>query len=161
MYKVYLSFGSNIGSKKENILKAYYLIECNEIGKLLKKSSFYITPPFGFESNDDFYNTVVLIETILSPLELLRKLKEIEVLMGRVNKKSTIYESRIIDIDIIDFNGEVFHSDLLQIPHKEIEKRDFVLFPLKEIEPRWKHPISKIKIETLVNSMVSPLIDKS
>ncbi len=161
MYKVYLSFGSNIGSKKENIIKAYHLIECNEIGKFLKKSSFYITPPFGFVSNNNFYNTVVLIETILTPLELLKKLKEIEVFMGRVYKNSTIYESRIIDIDIIDFNGEVFKNDLLQIPHKEIEKRNFVLFPLNEIEPRWKHPKSKIKIETLVKSMVVPLIDEN
>jgi len=161
MYKVYLSLGSNIGSKKENILKAYQIMEELMVGKLLKKSKFYITPPFGFVSNDDFYNTVVLIETTFGPIELLKKIKEIEVSMGRVYKNSSIYESRIIDIDIIDFNGEIFQSDLLQIPHKEIEKRNFVLFPLKEISPMWKHPKSKINIEILVKSMVLPIIEES
>jgi 2-amino-4-hydroxy-6-hydroxymethyldihydropteridine diphosphokinase len=150
MNLVYLSLGTNMGDRKLNIELAYAMIT-QSTGTIRQKSSLYETPPWGFESTSNFINTVVLLETYLDLEELFKRLKQIEKEIGRTKTaNSTTYEDRIIDIDILDFNGKISHSDELTVPHPRIEMRNFVLIPLAEIAPNWIHPLLKRPVNKLI-----------
>lgn len=139
-----------MGDRKLNIELAYAMIT-QSTGTIRQKSSLYETPPWGFESTSNFINTVVLLETYLDLEELFKKLKQIEKEIGRTKTaNSTTYEDRIIDIDILDFNGKISHSDELTVPHPRIEMRNFVLIPLAEIAPNWIHPLLKRPVNKLI-----------
>ena len=91
----------------------------------------------------------------MKPLNLLKELKKIEVLIGR--KSSLKNYPRVCDIDIIDYNSEIVdfvYKDIkLNIPHKKLEFRNFVLFPLREIFPEWKHPKTNENINSLIGKL--------
>lgn len=131
---IYLSLGSNLGDKEGNILRAYALIE-ERIGHIVRKSSLHRTEPWGFESSNDFLNSVIAIETSLTPRELLTETQRIEREIGRTAKTSADggYQDRLIDIDILMYNDIIIDEPDLQIPHPLMNQRDFVLNPLKEI----------------------------
>jgi len=131
MIEVVLALGSNIGDKVQNIEAAYTLI-ANEIGIITKKSSFLKNPSVGFESQNEFVNTCIKVETKLSCNNVLKSLQSIEKRMGRV-KTTHIYEDRIIDIDIIFFGDLIINQPNLKIPHPRYHERSFVLQPLKEL----------------------------
>lgn len=142
MKKVYISLGSNLGNRMETIEKAYDRINLT-CGRIVKQSSFYKTPPWGFASNQEFINTVIELETDLDVVQLLHNLKEIERIMGRnPRKKAAIYEDRLIDLDIIDFDQIIFNNEYLKVPHDKMHLRNFVVIPLAEIAPEWIHPIT-------------------
>lgn len=149
---VYIGVGTNIGDKYNNIWKAYVQIQ-NDIGNICSKSSIYITPPWGFEAKEDFYNSVIIVKSKFEPLEVLDRLKKIEVSMGRLPKSGENYESRIIDLDILDFNNEVFEHPNLHIPHQFIQERNFVAFPLKEINLNWVNPINGTSIKDICQKL--------
>ncbi len=130
MNSAYLSLGSNIGNSKENILKAYEIIESNNI-KIIKKSSFYETDPYGYEDQDVFVNSVIKIETELNPYELLEICHVVEKELKR--KRIIHWGPRTIDVDVLLFNDIIMNEEFLIIPHKEMTKRAFVLVPLLEI----------------------------
>lgn len=153
-HQVILSFGSNLGDSLLTIEKAYNELEANGI-KILEKSSFYTSPPWGFQAENDFINSIALAETNLSLVDLLALNQLIEKGLGRNEKPTDGYESRSIDIDIIDFGGQIFLNESIQIPHAACHLRAFVLLPLQEICPGWKHPKLKMSIaEMLVNYSV-------
>ena len=131
---IYLSLGSNLGDKEGNILRAYTLIE-QRIGQIARKSSLHRTAPWGFESSNDFLNSVIAIETSLTPRELLTETQRIEKEIGRTAKTSAdgTYQDRLIDIDILIYNDLIIDEPDLQIPHPLMNQRDFVLNPLKEV----------------------------
>lgn len=131
---IYLSLGSNLGDKEGNILRAYALIE-ERIGHIVRKSSMHRTEPWGFESSNDFLNSVIAIETSLTPRQLLTETQRIEREIGRAAKTSADggYQDRLIDIDILMYNDIIIDEPDLQIPHPLMNQRDFVLNPLKEI----------------------------
>ena len=131
---IYLSLGSNLGDKEGNILRAYTLIE-QRIGHIARKSSLHRTAPWGFESSNDFLNSVIAIETSLTPRELLTETQRIEKEIGRTAKTSAdgTYQDRLIDIDILIYNDLIIGEPDLQIPHPLMNQRDFVLNPLKEV----------------------------
>ena len=133
MNKVFLSLGTNVGSRRRNLAKANLLIDSllNTVIKL--KSSVYETAPMYNERQGCFLNQVVLIETKLNPIELLEETKYIEILMGRKTKGDNM--PRIIDIDILDFEGCFLDSPDLILPHPAILDRKFVLQPWIEISP--------------------------
>lgn len=131
--KVFLGLGSNLGDKKENIDHAIHQIT-RKTGNVLRQSSYYFSQPYGFQSDNDFVNVVVLIETELEPLELLRQLQKIENGMGRTYKSAGgVYADRIIDIDILLYEDMVLDLPELKIPHPQMKERDFVMKPLNEI----------------------------
>ncbi|HVO75463.1 MAG TPA: 2-amino-4-hydroxy-6-hydroxymethyldihydropteridine diphosphokinase [Ignavibacteriaceae bacterium] len=144
MHSVYLGIGSNLGDKFENFRKAAALINDDGKCRITKASSIYETKPFGFESNSNFLNAVIKIETEYSVLELFRFLKSIEWKMGR--KKSEKWDSRQIDLDILFYNDLIYSDENITVPHKGITSRDFVIIPLKELEPDLIHPELKEKI---------------
>jgi 2-amino-4-hydroxy-6-hydroxymethyldihydropteridine diphosphokinase len=131
MNTIYLGIGTNLGDKKKNIQEAIELI--SSYSEIKKISSIYETPPFGFESNDSFFNIVTELKTNLDPYELLKRNQETEKRLGREYFNDGKYHSRIIDLDILLFNQEVINTPDLTVPHPHIISRNFVLIPLLEI----------------------------
>ena len=136
MYQVYLSLGTNLGDKEQNLLSAIKEIE-RRIGPVRAQSAFLSTEPWGFESKNTFLNAAVCVETELSPHALLRVTQQIERDMGRTQKSvDGKYHDRIIDIDILLYDDLHINTPKLTIPHPHMYKRDFVLIPLREILPQ-------------------------
>ena len=140
-HKAYLSIGSNIGDKKENLLKAIENIGKIEDTEVTKVSTILETEPFGVVDQDDFLNACLEIKTLLTPQELLKELLGIEEKMGRVRIKK--WGPRIIDIDILLYDKEVIEDDNLAVPHPWMCERSFVLDPLCEIAPNVIHPLKE------------------
>jgi len=144
--KYFLGLGSNLGKKGRNLRQALALLEKAGVC-LLRSSSIYRTQPVGIPDQPWFYNHVVEVETMLSPLELLKLIKRIEQRMGR--KASVQNAPRRIDIDILLAGNTVVRTKELVIPHPRLDKRNFVLVPLSEIAPDVVHPLLKTNIENL------------
>lgn len=142
MHQLFLGTGGNQGNKQANFDKVYTHIQ-NELGTILKCSQVYETAPWGFESDDLFWNQVLLVETLLSPLETLERIATIEAFFGR-KRTGERYTSREMDIDILYFDDEIINAENLTIPHQQIAKRLFVLIPLAEIAPEFVHPNLKL-----------------
>lgn len=143
MKDVYIGLGSNKGDKQNNIAAAVSFI-AERVGEVIQTSSIYRTPPWGFDSDQDFYNAIIHVQTVLKPLELLSCLKMIETDMGRQQRKDGAgYQDRIIDLDIIDYHGEAISMDQITIPHERMHERDFVLYPLQDLEKNWIHPVTQ------------------
>jgi 2-amino-4-hydroxy-6-hydroxymethyldihydropteridine diphosphokinase len=148
---VYLGIGSNLGNRIINIEKAKFLLFTNKI-KFISVSSYYETPSWPNPKNPEFINIVLKAQCLHDPIELLRICKFIEVKLGR--KQSSKNSPRECDIDIIDYNGLVLNNKLI-LPHKMMHKRNFVLFPLFEIEKKWVHPIKKVELKKLFFSLTN------
>ena len=149
MIKVFLSLGTNLGNKQDNLLKANNEIR-EEIGLVSKLSRIYETTAWGFESKDNFLNQVIVVETDMNPFQLINSCLAIEKKMGRERKNSKNYESRIIDIDILFYGEEIDNGEGLQIPHSMLHQRRFILEPLNEIAPDLIHPILGKSISKLL-----------
>ena len=153
---VYLALGSNLGKKKTNLNKCIDLIKKEGIF-IKKKSKFYSTKSWPNENFPNFINAIILVETKFSLTELFLKIKKIEKKLGRTRSKRN--HPRVCDIDIIDYNGEIIHRKLgkhkLNIPHKRMHNRNFVLFPLYEIDKDWVHPKLNKNIVILMSNLAS------
>ena len=147
---IILSIGTNIGDRQANIANA--ITALGQIGKVVTVSPIYTSEPWGFESENGFYNIALILETSLSPLDLLYATQQIERDLGRIAKTTTSYTDRIIDIDIIDYNNQTIDTQALTLPHKWMHKRNFVLYPLADIAPDWQHPILKLTATELKNA---------
>lgn len=142
MHKVFLGVGGNIGNKQKNFKDVYFLIG-ERLGEISKASSLYETPPWGFQSTENFWNQVIEINTLLSPGELLHEIHKIESEFGRKRDKKQ-YVSREMDIDILYYDNIFMETESLIIPHPRIHQRKFVLAPLVEIAPGFKHPLFRL-----------------
>jgi 2-amino-4-hydroxy-6-hydroxymethyldihydropteridine diphosphokinase len=145
---VFLGIGSNLGDRKNNLDNAVGKID-EYIGKVVASSSIYETEPWGFEVEEEFLNMVVKVETRLEPSGMLGRILMIEALLGRIRSEKQ-YSSRVIDIDILLYEGLVLEELTLKIPHPLMHKRRFVLVPLCEIEPEIVHPVMKKTVKTLL-----------
>lgn len=142
MRRVYLGLGSNLGDRSGNLKKT-----C-DVFRVVKKSRVYETEPFGVKDQPKFLNMAIEIETDLSPRDLLKKCKEVELKIGR--KKREKWGPREIDIDILFYGDELIDEDDLRIPHHGICDRKFVLEPLNEIAGEFAHPVSGKRIKELL-----------
>jgi 2-amino-4-hydroxy-6-hydroxymethyldihydropteridine diphosphokinase len=133
-HQVYLSLGSNLGQREENLRKAIRLIH-ERVGEVVRQSSFIETEPWGFESDHPFLNAVALFRTELSPREVLATTQAIERDLGRQHKSVNGYADRTIDIDILLYGNEHIDEPDLKIPHPLMADRPFVMKPLGEIAP--------------------------
>jgi 2-amino-4-hydroxy-6-hydroxymethyldihydropteridine diphosphokinase len=131
--RTYLGLGSNLGNKKNNIDSAINRIEL-KVGDVIRRSSYYTSAPWGFDSEHDFVNVVICVDTELLPLDLLSQIKEIEREMGRKEKSvDGCYADRVIDVDILLYEDMVIDLPELKVPHPQMKERDFVMKPLNEI----------------------------
>ena len=155
---VFLGIGSNLnsifGDRIKNIDLAINYIEKYKI-KILKKSSFYETPSYPNKKNPKFINVVISVSTNLSPSNLMNKFLKIEEKIER--KRLNKNDPRTCDIDIIDYKKIVktikFDNFYLKLPHERLNYRNFVLYPLSEIEPNWLHPETGENIDLLIKKL--------
>ena len=151
---IHINIGSNLksnfGSKFKNISLAVNLLIDSKI-EFLKISNFYITPSYPNKNFPKFANIGALVNCEFDCTNLFKKIKLIEKKLGRI--KSRKNDPRICDIDIVDFNGFVKQTKLLKLPHPRCHLRNFVLYPIKEIDPKWTHPILKKNIDFLINDL--------
>lgn len=135
MKRLFLSLGSNLGDKRDNLLRAIEKLS-SALGTPAAVSSIIETEPWGFTSANSFLNCVAAFDTALSPTEILYITQETEREMGRTAKSvNGEYKDRIIDIDILLYGDETINTENLTIPHPMMHKRRFVLEPLIEIAP--------------------------
>ncbi len=154
MATVYLSLGTNIGNKEKQMNEAIERIE-TQIGDVVSRSTFYVTEPWGFESENSFLNAAVKIETELSADEVLKETQNIEREMGRMEKSEKgKYKDRIIDIDILMYGTSIIDSPNLTIPHKFMKERRFVLEPLAEIASEVVIPGTDISVSKALNLLI-------
>ena len=148
MHQVYLGLGSNLGNKEENLRKAISMIN-EQIGTVVCQSAFFYSEPWGYESDNQFVNAVILVETPLSPYDVLTANQRIEHLLGKTQVHATerpsdlspqpsalrlpIYHDRPIDIDILLYDDLHIDEPQLKVPHPLMHERDFVMIPLNEI----------------------------
>ena len=153
-----LGLGSNLsssfGDRFENLNLAISYLETYQI-KIINRSSFYETPSYPDIKNPKFINLVVDVSTYLSPEDLASVLIFVEKKLER--KRIEKNEPRTCDIDIIDYNGKVmeftYKNLIFKVPHEKLVYRNFVLFPLQEVAPKWAHPKTKDSIDVLINKL--------
>ncbi len=146
---LYIGIGSNLGNRINNIEKAKFFLKQSGI-KILKSSSYYESLSWPDKSKPKFINIIVQSKTNLLPKEILQIAKSIEYKLGR--KKTNKNAPRTCDIDIISYGNKIISGDL-EIPHKRMSKRNFVLIPLFEIAPYYVHPKSNKSIKKLIFSL--------
>lgn len=144
---VYLHTGTNLGNRLDNLMKVNQLIE-NHIGTITQLSSIYETAAWGVEDQPDFLNQALLVKTNLTPLEILEQIYQIEQTEFK-RVRAERWAERVIDIDILFYEQEIWDTPKLTLPHPQIPFRNFVLIPLMEIAPYFEHPILKDSIENL------------
>lgn len=149
--KIFLSLGSNIGDREENINLALSFLESSGFVHIKKISSFYETSPVG-PKQDNFYNIAVKAYTELGAEDLLLLIKQCEKILGR--RKTQKWGPRIIDIDILLYGNRKITLKNLQIPHKELKNRLFALMPLNEIDPFLRHPVLNRKINKILQNIL-------
>ena len=132
-HTVYLGLGTNLGDREANMLEACRRIE-KLIGPIVRQSAFFVTQPWGFQSQHQFLNAAICCHTTLSPRQVLQLTQQIEREMGRTRKSADhVYHDRIIDIDILLYDRLTVDEPDLHIPHPLMHQRDFVMKPLQEI----------------------------
>ena len=148
----YLAIGSNLGDRFANIQSAKELLLLNNI-YIKDTSSYYETPSWPNRSFPKFFNIVIKIKTDKSLMNLFKIVKNIEKKIGR--RKALKNHPRICDIDIIDFNGinlkTEFNGQKIETPHPKMHNRNFVIFPLYELNKNWVHPKTKVNINHIIN----------
>lgn len=149
-----LALGSNMGDPRNTFKAAFNLISDN-IGPILEYSKIYRTKPLNppelsNSSQPDFINAACLCESYLSEEETLKNILLIETTLGRDRSKEIRWGPRTIDIDLLDYNNNIYSSSNLKIPHPEIQNRDFVLLPLKDVAPNYIHPKLNLSIDQII-----------
>lgn len=162
---VVLALGANLcsawGPPPASFARAIATLCCSGV-TTISASRLYITKAVGPGLQDAYYNAVLVVSTQLPPSALLRLLKRVERAAGR--RRGRIWGPRPLDIDIIDYKGHLrgrrSHRRLpgqLELPHPELHKRAFVLVPLADVLPRWRHPRFGLSVETLVKRLPPPV----
>ncbi|WP_462281578.1 2-amino-4-hydroxy-6-hydroxymethyldihydropteridine diphosphokinase [Salinivirga cyanobacteriivorans] len=158
--KVVLLLGSNMEIRTEHLSFAINELKNSGI-KITNISKLYESEAWGFEA-ENFINQVIIINTSLTPIQLLNLTQKIEKKAGRLPKTKASYESRPLDIDILFMNEQIIDNDRLKVPHPKIHERLFTLEPLNELIPEYKHPvlqktIRELKKKCTDNGFVIPL----
>tara|TARA_Y200000002_G_C22622647_1_gene638875 strand:- start:502 stop:1011 length:510 start_codon:yes stop_codon:yes gene_type:complete len=151
---IHLNIGSNLnskhGTKFENISIAINLLNSSKL-KIKKISNFYETPSYPNKELPKFANIGLTAEYDLDYNILIKEILIIEKKIGRIKSKKN--DPRVCDIDIIDFKGQIKSTSSINLPHPRSHIRNFVLYPIKEIDPNWIHPILKKNVDFLINEL--------
>ncbi len=151
---IHLNIGSNLNSKFgnrfDNISIAIDLLLSAKL-KIKKISNFYETPSYPNKRFPNYLNVGVLCLFNGNPEILFKIIKSIEKKIGRLKTKKN--DPRVCDIDIIDYNSEIVKKDFINIPHSRSHMRNFVLYPIKEIDPNWIHPVLRQNVNNLIKKL--------
>jgi 2-amino-4-hydroxy-6-hydroxymethyldihydropteridine diphosphokinase len=144
--EVFLSLGANLGDPVQQLRAAVRRLQATlDIDAV---SSLYRTAPLGLPDQPDFYNLVLRGRTRNPAEEVLRAALSVEAELGR--RRGAPNEPRTIDIDVLDYDSRVMEVPGLTLPHPRLHERNFVLVPLGEIAPQWRHPVSRRSVEELI-----------
>lgn len=150
-HQVYLSIGSNMGDKEKYISDAIMALTENPQIKEVVVSELLVTKPYGGVEQDDFINGAISLKTLMTPGELLDALHRIEAAAGR--ERILRWGPRSLDLDIVFYDKLVYEDKDLIIPHIDMENRYFVLKPLSELAPNYRHPILGRTIVQLLQTL--------
>lgn len=154
----YLSLGSNIGDRRGSLAEVVRLLSRDDL-TILRVSSMYETEPQEFADQPWFLNTVIEVDTSLSPRDLLSRCLEAEISLGR--RRTTPKGPRTIDIDIVLYDDLVIDSPGLSIPHPRMAERRFVLEPLSELAPTLRHPVLGKAIQELLTATLDQKVARA
>lgn len=152
MQKVALLLGSNQGDRKELLSKARQEIN-NRIGHIEAQSSLHTTTAWGYQSENKYLNQALIVCSAQDPHQILDSIQQIEQHLGRKRSTTERYTDRTIDIDIIFYGDQIINTERLKIPHPLMAERDFVLKPLNELIPEFRHPILEISVNEISESI--------
>ena len=147
-HKVYLALGSNLGDKEGYLDLAIECINADDNFRNARESSRIETAPYGGVADEMFVNSVVEVETLYSPYELLDVIHVIEEKGERVRRER--WGNRTLDVDILFYDDIIIGDERLAIPHPDLTNRDFVLLPMRELNENHVHPLYKKRIKDLV-----------
>jgi 2-amino-4-hydroxy-6-hydroxymethyldihydropteridine diphosphokinase len=143
-----IALGSNRGDRSANLHQA--LLHLQALGDVKAVSTFHDTAPVGYTDHPRFLNAAALLETALTPLDLLRALLDIERQMGRDRAAVPAKGPRLIDLDLLFAADHILNTPDLTLPHPAIAARTFVLAPLAEIAPHWPHPVTGLTVAEML-----------
>ncbi len=149
-YRAFLGLGSNLGDRAKMLQAAADAVQKVPTIHVVGYSSVFETDPLGVKNQPKFLNAVAEIETGLEPELLVEKVKTIEKSLGRSSTER--WGPREIDIDVLLYDGVVFKNDTLEVPHRGLPDRRFVLVPFREIAPDVVHPVTGLTIEELAKA---------
>lgn len=150
-HRVYLSVGSNMGDREAFIRNALDILNSKSHTKICKISDFINTKPYGGVEQEDFLNGAVELKTLLSPKNLLALLHELEQAAGR--ERTLRWGPRTLDLDILFYDKLVYEDEELLIPHIDLQNRYFVLKPLSEIAPNYRHPLTGQTVSQMLEAL--------
>jgi 2-amino-4-hydroxy-6-hydroxymethyldihydropteridine diphosphokinase len=151
---VYLSLGSNLGDRSENLNIACDRIQ-KSLGRKIAVSQIYESAPWGYSSVHHFYNCCISLLTRMDPWQLLDGILAIEQSMGRI-RGGTSYSDRLIDLDLLFYGDRVIDDHRLTVPHPRMEERRFVLMPLAEIAADFVHPVHRLTVQEMLEHCPDP-----
>ena len=154
MRTVSVNIGTNLGDREANLRRAVDEI-ARSVGSTPRVSSIYESEAWGYQSDNPFFNIAVEFESDLPVGRLLDIFQRIEREAGSSSHRNAdgSYADRLVDIDIIYYGDSIISSDTLVTPHPRMEQREFVLVPLCELSPQWKHPISGLTAEEMLKNL--------
>src|SRR5690606_4770572 len=154
MSQVYLLLGANLGNRFDQMRAAFQEIG-EQIGAVVRCSSLYETAAWGMNDDPSYLNQVILVETALEPLAVLKRINKIEEKLGRI--RNLKWEARLIDSDILFYDDRVISTPELSVPHPYLHLRRFTLIPLNEIAPDLLHPVLKKNTKDLLKELQDEL----
>ena len=149
----YVAFGSNLGDKKKFLDDGIQGLRTTPSCEVEAVSEYLVTEPYGGVEQDEFLNGVLKLRTLLTPEELLDRLHELEAAANR--ERIIHWGPRTLDLDILFYDNEIIDTPDLHIPHIDMENRDFVLKPMDEIAPYYRHPVLNKTIHQLLNELLA------
>ena len=152
----YIALGTNVGNYINNFSNA--ILELKKIGQVVKMANIYKSKPYGYLKQNFFYNSMVCLKSEMLPNQLINKIQLVERKLQK--NKRIINGPRKIDLDIIFSDQNVFKNNNLIIPHPRAQERDFVLYPLLDINPFFRHPVSKFTVKQLIEQLKDTYIVK-
>ena len=149
----YLNIGSNIGDRRDNLYRAVVALSAGTGGCAV--SSIVESEPWGFESENRFMNLGVMLESDMAPQDMLDRIHDIEHRLGSAAHRGEQggYIDRLVDIDIMAIDDLVIDTPTLQVPHPHLPERDFFLRPMMQLAPDWRHPISGLTAEQMLENL--------
>ncbi len=148
-----VALGSNLGGDYGNPETAlnYALSGFPEIGLIVKaKSSFWRSAAWPDPAQPPYLNSVAIVETTMTPEAVLRALHGLEARFGR--RRGAVNAARVLDLDLIAYGRLIVATDEMRLPHPRAAERRFVMAPLAEIAPDWRHPVSGLSAQAMAQT---------
>ena len=151
---ILVAIGSNLpsvaGTPRETCEAALRLLPMRGV-RILSTSKWYETAPVPVSDQPWFVNGVVRVETLLNPLALLQTLHDVELEFMRTRSQPNA--ARTLDLDLLDYEGLIFPTGALVLPHPRLQERAFVLYPLHDVAPDWRHPVLGLEVSDLIQNL--------